>query len=173
MIHIYLLIFVGINGMSYHWWSAFALLSKPGKQIYGIYKYVFFEDFGATKYLIFNYPRITLEFVTWWFNQINPVAHIATYTWLIALESKGAISVTGMEKEEIPANQRDYNTEPGAAPSSLTLQAKAAHRQRTLAPPAPQTSKDLKSEQNFHWSACPLFPCSFPNKHHSLSSQLS
>lgn len=68
MIHIYLLIFVGINGMSYHWWSPFALLSKPGKQIYGIHKYMVFEEFGTTKYFtIFNYPRIMLEFVTWCF----------------------------------------------------------------------------------------------------------
>lgn len=46
---------MGINGMSYHWWSPSALLSAPGKQIYGIYKYVFLKTLE---------PQIVSSFLT-------------------------------------------------------------------------------------------------------------
>lgn len=96
IIHIYLFRFAGINGMSYHWWSPSALLCKPGKQIYGIYKYMFFKDFGPTNYIIiFNYPRITLEFCNLVFSCFNQTIqwHVlplaCTHSWPIAVESCG------------------------------------------------------------------------------------
>lgn len=148
--------FSGINGMSYHWWSPSALLCKPCKQIYGIYKYMFFKDFEPTNYIIiFNYPIITLEFMIWCFLVlIKPSSgmycHCMYSQLAIAVESKEAISLTAIEKakEKIPASQRDYSTEPGAAPSFLTLQ----ERQHTDSIPLPlqhtKNSRDLKSEQN-------------------------
>lgn len=95
-----------------------------------------------------------------------------THSWPIGVESKGAISVIGTEPSCKPKGLQHRTWSSTQLPTP-TLQEKEHTDSISLPLQHPKTAGTWKMSRTFHWTACPLFPCSFPKNHRSHCSQLT